>query len=397
MRSYYWLHRGAKRFAPLLLLFVLLAALFVLPGRANADGGVAISGSFSGQVFDLVQGSSVNVSSLYVAVFNTGNVSKNVRMSVDAPAGVLVNLSETDFVLPAGGEQQVMVVIKATADASPGDHEVDITAEPYIANPEGIQVVGAAGVSATVRIVGQGGNVTVNLVNADSAPIIGEVRLYRVISGKEYEVARSMTGSLSMVVAPGSFYAVAYAGEDELANASFDVAANQNKVINLVGRTIYFAGFDPVPYYSKDTGLLHHLNMVYTVENLYQPVSDIEFFMLVSRDGTQLERTSIFSMPKLDLGSFGMSYNNYVPADGWVDGSYSFQLQLYIGNKLFTTTLAKSFNVSGDSVNPTATPAGGGGGNSSAGVSAGMIIGIVVAVVIAGAVLTYFILKRRKK
>lgn len=400
MKSYCWLNRGAKVFAPLLLLFVILAALFVSPGSAAAEGGVAVSGSFSSQVFELAQGSSVNVSGIYVGVFNTGSEDINIRMVADAPVGVVVNLSLTEFVLSAGSQQQVLVGITATADVAPGEYTIGVTAEPYRYNAGGIQIVGSAGLSATLRVVGQGGNVTVNLVSVDSTPIIGEVRLYKVIDGKSYEVANSPTGILSTAVAPGSFVAVAYAGEDEIANESFDVAANQDKVINLVGHTIYFAGFDPVPYYSKTTGAIHHLNMVYTLKNLYQPVSNVEVFLLVYRNGSQLERTSIWLTDRMDIGSQSVTYPNYLPPDGWVDGNYSFKLQLYVNHKFFTATAAKVFNLGdvsipagGDEVNPTMVPAGGGEGNSNA----GMVIGIAVALVLVGAVLLYFIFKRVRK
>jgi hypothetical protein len=386
MTSCYWLKRGAKPFAPLLIMFVILAALLVPLASADADGGVAVSGSFSSQVFELAQGSSVNVSSVYVTVFNTGGDSINVRMVSEAPVGVVVNLSLTDFVLSAGSEQRVIVGITTTADVAPGEYTIDITAEPYRYNAGGIQVVGSAGLSAVLKVVGEGGTVTVNLVSVDSTPIVGEVRLFKVISGKDYEIARSLTGALSTAVAPGSFYAVAYAGEDEIARESFDVVANENKVINLVARTIYFVGFDPVPAYSNDTGLLHHVKMVYTLENLYQPVSDVEVFLQVSRDGVQLERPSILSISTLDIGSLGTSYN-YVPFEGWVDGNYSFQLQLYISNSFFTGTLVKSLDVGGAAVTPTLVP----DEDSSEGSSnMGMIIGIAVAAVVVGAFIVYF-------
>jgi hypothetical protein len=286
----------------------------------------------------------------------------------------------------------VLVGVTATVDVAPGEYKIDITAEPYRYNAGGIQVVGAAGLSATLKVVGQGGTVTVNLVSADGAPIVGEVRLFKVISGKDYEIARSMTGFLSTAVAPGSFYAVAYAGESEIARESFEVAADENKVINLVGLTIYFAGFDPVPASSSDTGLLHHVKMVYTLENLYQPMSDVEVFLNVLRDGVQLERFSILSISTLDIGSLGTSYN-YVSADGWVDGDYSFQLQLYISNSFFTSTLAKSLDV-GDAVGPTESPDEGGSEGSS---NTGMIIGIAAAVVIVGAAGLYSVWKWRTR
>jgi hypothetical protein len=380
MRTHCWFNRGAMYLAPLLLLFIMLIQFFTSSPSVCAEGGVGVSGNFSSQTFELAQGASVNVSSVYVDVHNFRSDTIAVRMTTDYPVGVIVNLSQTEFTLAPGGDQRIMVSITATADAAPGQYQIDITAEPYVENTGGIQVVGAAGLSATLKVVGDGGTVTVNLVSADSTPIVGEIRLFKIISGKDYEIARSLIGSLHTAVAPGSFYVVAYAGESEIARENFDVAANENKVINLVGQTIYFAGFDPVPAYSNDSGLLHHIKMVYTLQDLYQPVSNVEVFLLVSWDGGQVEKLSVFSISKLDIGSLGTSYN-YVPPDGWVNGNYSFQLQLYINNSFFTGSLAKSFAVSGE------------GGNSNMGI----IIGIVAVVVVVGAVLVYFILKRMKK
>jgi hypothetical protein len=393
MRRHCRFNRGARYLAPLLLFSTMFIQLFSPPPGVYADGGVGITGSFSSQVFELVQGSSVNVSSVYVEIHNFRSDAITVRMTTEAPVGVIVNLSQTEFILESGGQQRITVGITATADVAPGEYKIDITAEPYIENPGGIQVVGASGLSATLRVVGEGGTVAVNLVGADNSPIVGEVRLYKIISSKDYEIARSMTGSLYTAVAPGSFYAVAYAGESEIARESFAVAANENKVINLVGLTIYFAGFDPVPAYITDTEDLHHVKMVYTLENLYQPMSDVEVFLNVLRDGSQLEHISILSISTLDIGSLGTSYN-YVSSDGWVDGNYSFQLQLYVSNSFFTNTLVKNLDIGG-TVNPSPTPYHDNGSSGSS--NTGMIIGIAAAVVVAGAVLIYFTWKWRNR
>jgi len=102
----------------------------------------------------------------------------------------------------------------------------------------------------------------------------------------------------------------------------------------------------------------------------------------VTFDGTSLEETTIATLTPLEKGRVGLKYN-YIPAGGWVDGTYGFMLQLNLEGEPYTTTLEEQLNVSGGGV---------AGGASH---SRYYIIGGVVAAIVAGGV--YLLIRRRGK
>jgi len=375
-----WLRRGATRIAPLLLLF-LLASLLV-PAVVQAQGGLAISGSFYTQAFEIPQGSSVSGPSIYVVVFNNGAEELKVRMTSQAPLGVDISLSHSEFTLLPGGQQQVLVGVEVTEDATPGEYDISITAESYKEGVSGIQLAGAAGQSAKLTVLGESALVTVQVVSPEGQPVVATVRLYRVVTGQSHEVAYSETGTLEAKVAPGSFTAASYVGGEKLAEESFTLAANEEKTVTLSGATVYFEGFGIVPNYQKEGGKLAFAQIVYTVRNLYQSVDKGEVILEVSRDEALLEELSLAVLSPLDVGRVGLNYS-YIPSGGWSDGSYGFKLRLELNGKTYAESLVERLQVSG------------GAGSAGEGISPAVIGGIAAAVVVGGIVLL-FVWKRRK-
>jgi len=127
-----------RRFRGLLrskLLRSLSAAAAVLAallgaGPALADGGVAMSGSFYQQSFEIPQGSAIGGPDVYVVVFNNSNNQLKVRMTTQAPPGVSIVLSHKEFTLEAGGQQKILVAVEVSTDAAPGEYDMVIAAEP---------------------------------------------------------------------------------------------------------------------------------------------------------------------------------------------------------------------------------------------------------------------------
>jgi len=368
-----------KRFAVLIPL-VLLASLFI-PALAEAQGGIAISGSFYRQPLEIPQGCSVSGPSIYVVVFNNGNEELGVRMTTDTPTGVNITLSEDDFTIPAGGQHKVMIGVKVSEDAVPGEYEIGVTAQSYKEGVTGIQLMGAAGQSATLKVLGESALVKVNMVNPGGEPMVGVVRLFKVIEGKNYEFAYSETGMLEVRVSPGSFITSGYIGGEKLAEEAFDVAADEEKTITLMVKTVYFEGFSIVPNYHTETGKLAFVQLVYTINNLYQTSPEAEVVLKVTLDGTPLEETTVATLTPLEKGRVMQEYR-YIPAGGWVDGTYGFMLQLNLEGESYVTTTEEQLNASG------------GGAAGTASHSRYYIIGGVVAAVIIGG--AYFLMKRRK-
>lgn len=376
------LSRGAVRLAPLIPLLVLAALSMAAP--AQAQGGLAISGSFYRQPFEIPQGSSVSGPSIYVVVFNQANEEFGVRMSWEAPPGVNITLSDNDFTLQPGQQQKVLIAVEVTEDAVPGEYEISVTAESYKEGAGGIQLLGAAGQSATLVVLGQSASVTVQAVSPEGEPVVAVVRLFKVIDGENYEFAYSETGTLEATVSPGSFIASAYVGGEKLAEESFDVAANEDKAVTLTMRTVYFEGFGVVPNYHTGTGELAFAQIVYTVRNLYQRVADAEIILLVTRGGALLEEISLATLSPLDIGSVALSYN-YVPSAGWVTGSYGFKLRLNLDSEPYAITLEKQLDVS----------VGGVAAVGEGGISAALLGGIAAAVLVVGGI-GYLLVRRRR-
>lgn len=359
----------------------ILFAVFLNFAPVLADGGIAISGSFYQQVFEIPQGSSVSGPSINVVVFNNGNEDLQVRMTSQAPLGVNIVLSQNDFTLLPGGQQEVLVGVEVTQDAVPGEYDISVVAESSKEGITGIQLAGAAAQNARLKVLGESALVTVQSMSLDGQPVVAMVRLYRVVDGQNHEVAYSETGTLETKVAPGSFIAASYMGGEKLAEESFTVAANDKRTVALSGATVYFEGFGIVPNYQKESGKLAFVQLVYAVRNLYQRVDKGEVILEVSRDEAPLDELSLATLSPLEMGRVGLNYN-YIPAGGWADGSYGFKLHLKLNDKPYAASQMEQLKVDSE---------GEGGGMAPV-----VIGGIAAAVVVAAGVVWLFVRKRRR-
>ena len=326
--------RGVARAIPLLLLLLLIA--LVVPSPAQAQGGIAVSGSFYRQNFEIPQGSSVSGPSIYMVVFNNASEEFQVRMTWDAPLGVNVSLSDEDFLLEPGEQHKVFVGLEVTPEATPGQYTVDITAESFKQEEEGIRLMGAIGQSANLVVLGDSASVNVQTLSPSGEPVVTVIRLFRVISDENFEVSYSDDGKLEANVSPGSFVASAYISSNILAEESFQLAAWEDKTVILTVATVFFEGFSIVPYYLAETdGRLAYAELVYTINNLYQLFPGAKVMLEVTYEGSSEDEIELVTMAPLEKGRVGLKYN-YQPKAGWKQGSYIFHLQLYIEGKIYT-------------------------------------------------------------
>lgn len=341
----YRLKRGAIRMAFLFFLCgaILLASLLTaMPARA--DAGIAISGSFSSQMFEIPQGSSAGGPSINVVVFNQSSTQINVTMVTEAPDGVTIDLSYTNFALQPGEYRQVQIGVAVSADVPPGQYQISVTAQASYEGAGGVQVLPAAGETASLVVTGEAASVTVDTVGPSGEPVVAVIRLFKVINGSNYEVSYSNTGHLEARVSPGSFVVSAYSNGEKLAEQSFDVTANEEKSLPLTVETVYFEGFRITPAYHTQTHELGYVQIAYTVTNVYQPMANAEVRLVVTLNGASLEEVSLLTQNPLDVGSIGVPYH-YVPAWGWEKGTYGFSLQLYADNQLYASTTGQTLAV----------------------------------------------------
>lgn len=325
---------GVARAIPLSLLLLLIS--LVVPSPAQAQGGIAISGSFYRQNFEIPQGSSVSGPSIYVVVFNNGSEEFQIRMSWNAPLGVNVSLSDEDFLVKPGEQRKVFVGVEVTSEATPGKYTIDVTAESYKQEEGGIRLMGAAGQSANLVVLGDSASVNVQTLSPSGEPVVTVIRLFRVISGENFEVSYSDNGKLEANVSPGSFVASSYIGGNRLAEESFQLAVGEEKTIILTVATVFFEGFNIVPYYhAENDGRLAYAELVYTINNLYQVFPEAKVMLEVTYEGSSEDEIELITIAPLEKGRVGLKYN-YQPKAGWKQGSYIFRLQLYVYGKIYT-------------------------------------------------------------
>ncbi len=375
---------------------LILIGGFGLPVAVQAEGGIAISGSFSQQNFQIPQGSSVSGPSIDVVVFNNSSDQIKVKMTSQTPVGVNIGLSQTEISMAPGSQQQVLVSVEVTKDASPGQYEISVSAESYKNGVSGIQLAGAARQSAKLTVIGESASVTVQAVSPEGKPLVANIRLNRIMAGQSHEVAYSNSGRLDATVAPGDFVSSCYIGGQAVAQQNFTVKANEKKQVMLSAATVYFEGFGIVPNTQRDSGKLASVHVVYTVRNLYQRVDKGEVILQVGLNGIPLEPLSLATLSPLDMGSVGLNYN-YIPAGGWVDGSYDFKLKLNLDNKPYANSSVEHLTASGNApVSVESNPMAKGGGSAQVtqgGMNLSIIGGITAAVVLGGVLI--FLLRRK--
>jgi type 1 fimbria pilin len=316
-----------------LSLLLISSLLITQPVKA---GGLAMSGSFYRQEFEIPQGTSLSTPDVYVIVFNNSDNEFNVRMISETPTGVELVLSDKEFLLKAGGQQKVTISVSVSEAAVPGKYALKVTAEAYTEGV-GIKLMGAAGQTATLTVTGDVASAEITTVTPDGTAIPAIVKLYKKAGNQNFNVGYSDTGSLKVKIAPGNYLVEAYVTGNKLAEETFSVAANENKKIRLEVKTVYFEGFSILPNYNTETKELSFAEVVYTVNNLLEAFPEAKVILKVTKGGTSLNDTTLATLSPLEKGRVGLSYN-YIPGGGWQKATYTFKLELQIGGKPYVSS-----------------------------------------------------------
>ncbi len=323
------------------LLALFSTIIWVAP--VQAQGGFAMSGSFSSQKLELPQGTSLRTPDIYVVVFNNSDEDINVKVSPNTPPGVTIILQEYEFPLAANSQKKIDIGVDISMEAVPGDYTIGVTAEPFKTGSTGIQIVGGAGQEADLTITGDYGVLNVTTLSPDGAPVPSRIVLFRAYTDENFEIARTETGELDLNVSPGDYLTRAFIAGRQLAEESFSVAADEHKGVTMTVKTVYFDGFEVVPLAQRDTGEMVLANVVCSINNLLDAFTDVQVNLVVSSDAQQ-ENVNILNTSRLEQSQTEINYN-YIPGDGWRAGTYIFKLELEIGGQIYTTSQAKGLTV----------------------------------------------------
>lgn len=206
-------------------------------------------------------------------------------------------------------------------------------------------------------VTGESALIYARVATPDGDPIKAQVRLFKVIEDKLNELALSETGILEVKITPGLYKVIAYIAGRTLAEETVEVKSGDSKEIILVARTVYFEQFGIEPNYNSDTELLAFTRIVYSINNLYQTVSNAEVILVVNRDDNFLEQVSLILLSRLDMGWTGGNYS-YLPTEGWQAGNYSLKLELYIEEEFYNDSSEQELLITLPAAPFTAAPFG---------------------------------------
>lgn len=310
---------------------IFLALAFPIPAEAQ---GIAISGNFYRQHFELIPGQRVSTPDICVVVFNNGEDDLNVKLVPQTPLGVELLLPATDFTLSPGEERQIEVGVAAGLQVAPGEYNLVLSAEAY-REGEGIKLVGAAQQQAGLTVIAEYGEVEITTVSPEGEPFPTKIHLYKIVEGQRLPCGYAGTGNLSTKLTPGEYVVEAHYQGSKVVEESFSLAAGEKKTIRLVPQTVFIEGFAVVPNYYSETGELAFARIVYTINNMYQPVKDVTAILKVSLGDRLVDKIELLTLPTLDVGKTGGSGYNYIPTQGWQEGTYRFSIELYSQGKLY--------------------------------------------------------------
>jgi hypothetical protein len=138
--------------------------------------------------------------------------------------------------------------------------------------------------------------------------------------------------------------------------------------------------FKVAPAYNSETGQLARARIDYEVESPGEPMADVRLVLKVGLDGGPVEELSLFTASQLEMGRSGSL--DYIPPQGWENGTYTFQAELYANGELCASTAVAEMEVSADTAVAVVRWA-----------TLGAIIGIMLIVIVATVVM---ILRRRR-
>jgi len=324
---------------------VFLFALLVVP---PCSGGVAISGSFYAHDYVLAQGEEISSKDIYIVAFNKEDKRVRVDVEYEAPEFIEVGLSTNSSLLEPDEYERVYITLRAKEDAVPGNYTVKVIA--IIKEVKGdlpIKVLTSAAQEADVTVMGEYAEVDIAAI--DPVGNIASTALVRLFCSG-YETA-SAEGELKKRVVPGTYTAKAYLLGEEAASEEFEVAAYEEKRVELLIRSVYFEVFDALP--AKDeSGRIGYVYVVAVVKNLEKELPNVSISLEVA--GASSESFTIYSSPYLPLERTEIKYN-YIPKEGWKSGKYEFTEKVIADGILYAVSPVRTVEAPPEST-PTPTP-----------------------------------------
>lgn len=326
----------------LFFLFVFLPAFTV-----QAQGGIAVSGSFSRHHYKMLPGESIDTPHINVVFFNNYSQDITVKLTPRLPEGAKFHLESDELLIKANSNVTIPMGLTVGLTVTPDDYDIGLAADVQPDAETGIAVVGSAELRTKLSVYGEAGRVKIDTLTVTGDPIRATLNLSRKEGNSLSPAGYSNTGQLEECLIPGAYVVVAYWEGVEIASEQFELAADEEKELTLVAQTVFINAFTATPQYAETGGKIASARLTYTINNIYLPLSDARLVLNVFHRGRQVDQLEMFTLPVLELGSQDHRYS-YIPPEGWQSGEYKFRIDLYAEeNILFATSRDQFIDLGG--------------------------------------------------
>ena len=339
---------GIRVLSNAFLCTVLLAVCFSMGQVVLASGGgIAVSGTFANQTYQVVQGESLESSDVFIVFINNYDRPIQLELTPEGPDGVVFELDARVVSVESKGRVQVPVRFTVADYVSPGNYQIGIAALVVPETLDGVVVAGAAELVSTLTVFGEAGTVRVRTVDLFGVPFPLPMRLARVKDGLNTPVAEDPDGTLEQKVSPGRYLVTATLGTQEVAHKEFDIAADQVLEFDLTVQTVYIRSFSVRSLYREDGKTLYAFQVDFSVENLAEPLEDVSYLIVVERNGKPFDSKEMFAVGSLGTEVQEYSSQYFLPDNGTPlsAGEYRFSVEVRVkGQQVGANVLAASRN-----------------------------------------------------
>lgn len=332
-----------KKIAGVMMMSFLLIMLFSITAHGNIQS-ISVSGGFNNQTFKMVSGERFQPGDIKVIIGNTSSLAYDVKIktSVVDENGQPVEGVTFDFddelvveILP-NDSYEILVGFTLDEFMLPGTYSMSIGADIVPDQTRGIVAVAGLTQKATLEVFGEAGSIAFNLVDILGDPFFGRITVYRENGTSLNEVSNvDFDDRYFDRLVPGNYVVVVnYPFNNqqvEVLRERFTLENNDNLSLTYDVTTVFIDAYTFSSTNNAD-GLLLNATINYRLRNVYEIYTNVVVELAVSFNGTLLETLDIQNISSFDVGILDLRYS-YAPANGWQDGTYSFELSVVIDDE----------------------------------------------------------------
>ena len=320
--------RRSTWFGAALLAVLLTTGLVPADAATGAEAGLGGGLSFApGSVFPFPVGDTGTYEA-ELMLQNTFPVPLDVRLSVNAPEGVIVKLAASATVtLPSGPLQKVPFTIGIAPSLTTGTYRVIVAAVALNVPRDsggGVTLAPAFAADFAVEVRGDTGTVTIEARSKDDGSALNGVLtlLYKGTTGP-VRLEQVTGASLTRGVVPGDYIATFVIDGFVHQQQEFSIAAGETRTVtfSVKGVQIVQAVASAVV---DDTGCATSADLLALARNsLHAAKGPVAFTVDVMHDGTPVKTITMATLPVLPQGDTTQE-GSYRPDAGFTDGTWTF-------------------------------------------------------------------------